>query len=122
MIVSQYHVFGSGHATIYVFIRPHLTIGQYVDIMSDMYQRARDDGHNGFVGTMSADDHTDSIRTKFQNYTGVRPMPPNGFVHEPGLTLKGMTMLVEAGFSGVLATEAMEIFERIDKSRCTAGA
>jgi len=49
-------------------------------------------------------------------------MPPSGFVHEPGLTLKGMAMLVEAGFSGVLATEALDIFERIDKSRCTAGA
>jgi len=62
MILSTYKVFGSGSAGVISYVRPDLTLAQYIAAIDELREIAVDDGNNGFIGTLSVPDDAALVR------------------------------------------------------------
>lgn len=67
MIWSIYKVFGSGTCGVRTFVRPEMTVREYINAREELDELAKDDGHNGFIGTRSVPDEAAAARGIFRS-------------------------------------------------------
>lgn len=111
MIWSTYHVFGSGCSWIVRFVCPTMTANEYVKFCAEIKPLLLDDGHNGFVGTMSVSDE-ECLNRGIASFAGFDPGPKPPKSYKDWAKVEGyishFKKAIEAGFGNLLLNESLK--------------